>query len=162
MKDLSNKILLNEILKLEDLDNVRIRFNLQVRDNWNPIEFLKNNQLDILLEGHYWNSAAIAPFQEEQVTVGFIPLDNSYERNKNLWLLFHVGKVTKALNKYNAMGYEYEVLPEYQKYFGRLVIRFQNQVQNMIRLATSVIDDCEVVEVLSDPLYKTAFPITAK
>ena len=33
MKNYTNKILLNEIL---NLDNVKIRFNLMFKDNWNP------------------------------------------------------------------------------------------------------------------------------
>ena len=35
-----NAILLNAILKFENLENVRIRFNLMFDDNWNPTEIL--------------------------------------------------------------------------------------------------------------------------
>ena len=34
----------------------------------------------------------------------------------------------------DGVGYEYQILPEYQKYFGRLIIKFKNKSQNMIRL----------------------------
>ena len=40
MRQIADKILLNEILKLDDLENVKIRFNLMFGDNWNPIEIL--------------------------------------------------------------------------------------------------------------------------
>ncbi|MFH4339131.1 GIY-YIG nuclease family protein, partial [Acinetobacter baumannii] len=76
-----------------------------------------------------------------QITIGFIKI----KRNEDLWLLFHIGKITKDLNIFNGIGYEYEVIEEYRKFFGRVVIRFKNTSQNMVRRATSVLDDCEVV-----------------
>jgi hypothetical protein len=36
-----DSIKLNDILRLENLDNVKIRFNLMFQENWNPIEILK-------------------------------------------------------------------------------------------------------------------------
>ena len=42
----SNKILLNEILKLENLDNVKVRFNLMFDGNWDPIDLYKNADFD--------------------------------------------------------------------------------------------------------------------
>ena len=48
-------ILLNDILKLQNLDNVKVRFNLMFENNWNPIEIFKNKDFDILLDGQYWN-----------------------------------------------------------------------------------------------------------
>ena len=43
-----DKIFLNEILKLCELNNVKIRFNIISSDNWNPIELFKNNNFDNL------------------------------------------------------------------------------------------------------------------
>ncbi len=54
MKIENSKILLNDILRFDDLNNVKIRFNLMFRENWNPIEIFNNSDLDILLEGQYW------------------------------------------------------------------------------------------------------------
>lgn len=34
-------IKLNDVLKIEDLSNVKVRFNLMFRDNWDPIEDFK-------------------------------------------------------------------------------------------------------------------------
>ncbi len=39
------------------------------------------------------------------------------------WTL-QIGTVTKDLNKLNSVGYDYEDLPEYEKYVGRLIIKF--------------------------------------
>ena len=70
--------------------------------------------------------------------------------NKDLWLFFHAGKITEDLNKFNDVGYNYEILNVYEKYFGRLIIKFKNKSQNLVRLATSVMDDCEVIQILPD------------
>jgi hypothetical protein len=147
----NNKILLNEILKLDDLQNVKIRFNLMFRGNWNPIDFFKNADTDTLLEGQYWNYKRNKSFKKGQITIGFIRLNDN-----NLWLLFHIGRVTRDLNEFDGIGYE--VLSNYEKYFGRLIVKFKNKAQTMIRLATSVIDECEVVQVLPDTFDNDIFP----
>jgi len=43
--------MLNDILKLEDVGNTKIRFNLMFEDNWNPIEVFQQNKTEVLLEG---------------------------------------------------------------------------------------------------------------
>jgi hypothetical protein len=154
MQDNKNKILLNDILKLDRLDNVKIRFNLMFRDNWDPIEIFKNDAYNVLLEGQYWNYKKKKSYRNGQITIGFIRINN----NDDLWLLFHIGKITNDLDTLNGVGYEYEILPEYQKYFGRLIIKYKNKVQTMIRRAESVIDDCEVIQVLPDIFDNDIFP----
>lgn len=154
MKNNTNKILLNDILKLDNLDNVKIRFNLMFRDNWNPIEIFKNDAMDILLEGQYWNYKTKKSYRDRQVTIGFIRISSS----DDLWLLFHVGKITKDLGILDGVGYEYEILSEYKKYFGRLIIKYKNKAQTMVRLAKSVIHDCEVVQILPDTFDNDIFP----
>lgn len=153
MKKETDKISLNDILDLTELDNVKIRFNLMFEGNWNPVEIFKNGNTEILLAGQYWNYQNRKSFKEGQITVGFIRLNES-----DLWLLFHIGRITKDLNKLNAVGYEYESLPEFDKYLGRLIIRFKNTSQTMIRLAKSVINDCEVIQILPDIFDNDIFP----
>jgi len=124
------------------------------RDNWNPIEIFKKEDFDVLLEGQYWNYPKKKSYKNGQITLGFIRINN----NNELWLLFHVGKITKDLNKLDGVGYEHEILPQYEKYFGRLIIKFKNKSQTMIRYANSVINDCEVVQILPDTFENDIFP----
>lgn len=147
-------IKLNDILKIDNLRNVKIRFNLMFADNWNPIEMFKNNETATMLRGQYWNYNKNRSFKEGQVTLGFIRIKS----NESFWLLFHIGKITKDLNVFNGIGYEYETLSEYEKYFGRLIIKFKNNSQNMIRNAESVINDCEVAQILPDTFDNDIFP----
>lgn len=154
MEPESKRIFLNEVLKFDDLENVKIRFNLMFRDNWNPIEIFKKEDFDVLLEGQCWNHKNRKSFKNGQITLGFIRINN----NDELWLLFHVGKITKDLNKLDGVGYEYEILTQYEKYFGRLIIKYKNKSQTMIRYANSVISDCEVVQILPDTFESDIFP----
>lgn len=146
-------ILLNDILRLKNPKVVKVRFNLMFRDNWNPIELFRNGEERVMLDGQYWNYSKKS-FKVGQITIGFIPIKGS----RDLWLLFHIGVVTKDLNVYNAVGYEFSNLPEYEKYFGRLIIKYKNTSQNMIRLAESVINECEVVQILPETFDNELFP----
>lgn len=145
-------IYLNDILKLEDLDNVKIRFNLMFGGNWNPSEIYKRQDFSTLLHGHYYNYSKNKSYKEGQITIGFLKIEG------NKWLLFHIGRVTKDLNVLSGVGYEYESIPEYEKYCGRLVIDFKNRSQTLIRKARSVIDECRVQEILSDDFNNDVFP----
>lgn len=144
-------IYLNDILKLENLKNVKIRFNLMFHGNWNPSEIYKNQETATLLNGHYHNYSKKS-YKEGQITIGFLKIEG------DKWLLFHVGKVTKDLDTYNGVGYEYESLEDYEKYCGRLIINYKNKSQTMIRNAESVIMDCTVHEILSENLNNDVFP----
>ncbi|MBN2597792.1 MAG: GIY-YIG nuclease family protein [Marinifilaceae bacterium] len=153
MEQVSHKILLNELLKLDNLENVKIRFNLMFDGNWNPVEFFKNADFETLLNGQYGNYNKNKSYKEGQITIGFIRLNE-----KDSWLLFHIGRITKDLNILNGVGYEYETLSEYEKYFGRLIVKFKNKSQAMIRLATSVINECEIHQILPDTFDNDIFP----
>lgn len=146
-------IKLNDILQLDDLENVKIRFNLQVGGNWNPIEMFTSNNIQSLLNGHYWNYK-YKSYKEGQITVGFVLLN----KENDTWLLFHIGRVTKDLNKENAVGYKYASIQEYDKFLGRLIVKYHNSDTNLIRKASSIIDQCEVYQILPDVFDDDFFP----
>lgn len=150
--NMTTSILLNELLKLRDLDKVKIRFNKQSNAGWNPIELFKNGDASALLQGQYWDFT-VKSFQVGQTTVGLIRLDQP-----DLWLLFHVGRVTKSFDVTNGLGYEYESLSEYDRFLGRVIVRYKNKSQNMIRKAVSVLDECEVHQILPDVFDNDLFP----
>jgi len=147
-------IKLNDVLRLDHLNNVKIRFNLMFAGNWNPIEMFKNNEMEDILGGQYWNYNKMKSYKTGQVTIGLIRIKS----NDDLWLLFHIGRVIKDLNIQNGIGYEHEILNEYEKYFGRIIVKFKNRSQNMVRRAESVIDQCEIVQILPDVFDNDLFP----
>lgn len=145
-------ILLNDILKISklDLQNTKIRFNQSMGNN-SPIKLFKENS-EKLYEGQFWNYSKTKSFKDGQIAIGFIKLEN------DKWLLFDISRVTKDLNKFDGVGYEYEHLKEYEKYFGRVIIKFKNKSQNLIRKAISVIDECEIYEIINDTFEDDFFP----
>jgi hypothetical protein len=66
---------LNDILQFDNLENVKIRFNLQAGGNWNPIEMFNSNEIESLLDGHYWNYPDKKSYKEGQITVGLVTLN---------------------------------------------------------------------------------------
>lgn len=149
-----NNIKLNDILRFDNLDNVKIRFNLMFAQNWNPIEVFKNGDIMTMLNGHYWNYNKNKSYKDGQITVGLVKI----RPNEDFWLLFHIGQITKDLNILNGVGYEYQNLPEYEKYVGRLIVKFKNKAQTMIRNAESVIEDCYVSQIIPDTFDNDLFP----
>ncbi|HKO81534.1 MAG TPA: GIY-YIG nuclease family protein, partial [Chitinophagaceae bacterium] len=122
--------------------------------NWNPIEMFKNGMIPIMLRGQYWNYKKNKSYKVGQITIGLVKI----KPGEDFWLLFHVGKITKDLNIFEGIGYEYEVLPEYEKYAGRLIVKYKNEVQALVRHAESVIDTCYVSQLLPDTFDNDLFP----
>lgn len=146
-------ILLNDILNLneEEIKNTKIRFNQSDSLDFNPIELFKERDKR-LYDGHFWNYSKNKSYQEGQIAIGLIRLDT------DKWLLFDISLVTKDLNLFNAAGYEYKKIEKYEKYFGRLIIKYKNKSQNMVRKASSVLAECEVYEIIGETFDNDIFP----
>lgn len=149
-----NTIKLNDIFNIKDLQNVKIRFNLMIEQNWNPIELFKNGDISSMLKGHYWNYNSKNSFKKGQITIGFVKI----KPNEDYWLLFHIGEITHDLNIKNGVGYKYKTLTEYEKYFGRLIVKFKNNSTQLIRNAESVIHQCEIHQLLPEIFDNDVFP----
>ena len=106
-------ILLNDILKLDNLSNVKIRFNQSNRIT-NPIDVFKEDR-NSLLNWQFHNYAQKKSFYEGQIAVGFVRIEG------DKWLLFDISRITKDLNRFDSVGYEFEPLKEHEKYFGRII-----------------------------------------
>lgn len=143
-------IYLNDILRFKNLNNVKIRFN-KSNNIADPIEVFKEDRKS-LLNWQFHNYSKSKSFFEGQVAVGFVKVEG------DKWLLFDISRITRDLNRYNAVGYEFETLKEYEKYFGRIIIEFRNKSQNLIRKAETVIHDCKVLQILEDTFDNDVFP----
>ena len=145
-------ILLNDILKLSlsDLENTKVRFNIK-NVAGDPLFLFKTNRGE-LQTWQFWNYRKKKSYQIGNITVGFIRIEG------NKWLLFDISKVTKDLDKLDAIGYEYEKIEEYEKYCGRLIIEFENKSQTLIRKANSVFEHCKVLQILDSTFDNDIFP----
>ncbi|SFI42147.1 GIY-YIG catalytic domain-containing protein [Tindallia magadiensis] len=146
-------ILLNDILNFseKELKNTKIRFNKSNNNDYDPARLFKDKD-DRLYNGQFWNYSKTKSFQTGQIAIGFIKIDS------DKWLLFDISLITKDLGKYDGVGYEYQTVEKYQKYFGRLIVKYKNKSQNMIRRAESVINECEVFEISNDTFDVDVFP----
>lgn len=153
------KILLNDILKIEEenLKNVRIRLNLS-NNSWNAIELYQKNP-DKLLIGNFHNSQKKVWFAEGQTVIGLAQI------NDDDWLLFDISKITKNYQKKhdgkikatNNTFYEHEKIKKFEKYFGRIIVRFHKN-NAFVTVKGDVIDNFELVEILADNYDNDFFP----
>lgn len=147
----NNLILLNDLLRLDNLENVKIRFNKDNGLEYDPIKHYKENP-EKLLKGQFWNYSKNKSFKKGNIAIGLARIEG------DKWLLFDISKVITDLNKFNDVGYEYEPILKYKKYFGRIIVRYHNKSQNLVRLAKNLIDKLEVIEILPEKFNNDDFP----
>lgn len=150
-------IKLNDILKIENIDNVKIRLNLS-NASWNALELYHNNP-DLMLIGNFHNSSKRKWFKENQIVIGLAQIKNDD------WLLIDISKITKCYNNFwdgvthSSLNtfYEHEKLNEFEKYFGRLIVQYHKN-NAYVTLSGNNIDDFIVKEILPSSLDKDLFP----
>jgi len=146
-----NPIKLNDILKIDNLENHKIRLLTTYSNKTNPLDFFRNNNNEELMKWLFWNYSKQS-FKKGQTVIGLVRIEG------HKWLLFNISTVTKVLKKYNDVGFEYEIKSEYQKYFGRVIVNYHNKSQNLIRNASSIIDDCYISQIIEDKFEDEEFP----
>ncbi len=149
-------ILLNDILNLKDLENTKIRFIPKNRYE-DPLDLFQRDP-KTLLNWQFWNygitnsGRKIRQFKVGQTAIGFAKIE------EHKWLLFDISKITKELDVFGGVGYEYEQMNEFEKYFGRVVIEYKNKATQMNKMANTVIRDCKVLQILEDIYDDDFFP----
>ena len=149
-------IYLNNILCLPDPKNVKLRFNISFGNNRPAIDYFTDQtpaSNKIMLDGQYWNSKR-GVFSVGNITLGFVPIPG----RPDCWLLFHVGEVTKDLGIRNGVGYQFKDLPQYNKYIGRIVVRFKNNSQKLVRKGDTTLPQCTIEEILPNIYNNDHFP----
>ena len=143
-------IKLNDLLKIQNLSNVKIRFNIKSnRIGFDPIQAYHQSRESILIS-NYYNSEKRVWFNEGDIVIGLLQMNK-----EDSWLVFDIAKITKNYHKYNVPNatintfYEHETLDEYNDYFGRLIVKIHKYWQGPIRRAGEIIDKIEVSELLS-------------
>ncbi len=144
-------ILINDILGFKNIDNLKIRFVMPNSADDDPMTLFKDDKKK-LLDWQFWNYKKKKSFKENEIAIGFVKIE------ADKWLLFDISRITKDLNKLDSVGYEYETVQEFEKYFGRIIIEFKNKSQNMVRKANSVINDCKVVQIIENTFDDDLFP----
>lgn len=148
-------ILLNDILRMEDLSNVVIRLNIaSEKANYDPIARFHDDKNGLMV-GNFYNSSTRKWFKEGQVVIGLARVKGDD------WLLFDISRITKDNNKFGVPNindanyfYEHETLIEYEKYFGRIIVEFHKDNAYVKLNGTRLEKDFKVKEILPDKLEK--------
>ncbi len=150
-------IKLNDILKLGNLDNVKIRLNLS-NTSYNALTLYHDNPNKLLI-GNFHNSTKKRWFKDNEIVIGLAQIKN------NEWLLIDISRITKSYNKFwdgetessLSTFYEHEKIREFEKYFGRLVVQFHKN-NAFVTLNGNRIDDFLLKEILPSSLDNDLFP----
>lgn len=152
-----DKIKLNDILQLDNLDNVKIRLNLS-NNSWNALKLYHENPTQLLI-GNFHNSTKKRWFKENEIVIGLAQITN------NEWLLIDISTISKSYNNFwdgvtpsNIYTfYEHEKIEKYQKYFGRLIVQFHKN-NAFVTLNGNRINDFLIKELLPNSLDNDFFP----
>jgi hypothetical protein len=149
------KILLNDVLKMDDLSNVKVRFNINSDSNdYDPLALFQSGKegRKKLLNGNFWNSENKKWFSEGDIVLGFARIEG-YK-----WLLFDISRVIKDLDVLAGVGYRYKMLKEYEKYFGRLIVEYHKSSASPIFWAKTIFDECAVLKIMETIFENDEFP----
>jgi hypothetical protein len=145
------KILLNDILNIQNLENVKIRLVMR-SGGFDPITIYKETPKKLIDTDLMWNYNKKKSFQTGDIVIGLAKIKSDN------WLMFGVVEITKDLNINNGPGYKNSILKEYEKYFGRVVIKYHNSSQALVRKAITMINECEISKILDDLFDNDIFP----
>lgn len=143
-------IKLNDLLKIQDLSNVKFRLNIQGGD-YDPIRFYSEDR-ERLLIGNFYNTGNKKWFREGEIVIGLARISG------DKWLLFDISRITKDHNRQGFPNaglydfYDHEPLKEYESLFGRTIVKFHKNGQYVIIKAENAMDKFEVAEILPEAL----------
>lgn len=148
-------IKLNDLLNLteEQAANTKIRFNMNNRHD-DPIKLYQDNREIINKQWLYWKYSK-SLFQVGQIAICLVRMP----KNKDQWLLTTIDTVSKDLNvDEKGIGYEGTPIKEYEKYFGRVIVKFHNKHEQLVRWLNNLKSDLEVSQILPDTFRDDSFP----
>lgn len=145
-------IKLNDLLHLTDeqASKAKVKFN---RDNGydDPIDIYKSNPDLINKQWLYWRNKN-RYFDVGQIAICLVKIRSEY------WLLTTIDTVVEELNVLNGINYKGTPLSEYQKYFGRTIIKFHKSFQTQGVNYSTIADELEVCQILPDTFDDDDFP----
>lgn len=145
-------IYLNDLLNIkpEEFENTKIRF-VQSNGIDEPMDKYIENPNEVN-EKWFFNRTSQRYFKVGQIAICLLKL------SANEWLLTTIKRITKDLDVKDGVNYEGEEVPEYKKYFGRVVIKYHKKGQSQGYKFKTICDELEVLEILSARYDGEEFP----
>jgi hypothetical protein len=151
-------ILLNNLLNFneKEINSIKIRLLTVPSDNKSndPHKIYIEDPEKVSTNWFLWKQSKQGrPFKKGQIGIGLLNLRN------DMWLLVTIKRILEELpNKKSGVHYKAKEIIEYSQYFGRVIIKYHNTVQQMARNAKDIINDLEVLEILSTQYDGSDFP----
>lgn len=150
-----DKILLNDILNFtpEEVTNTKVKFNVY-NGYHDPLDLYKANPDEVNVNWFLWRDRN-RYFYKGQTAICFLRIAN------DIWLMTTIKRINEELDvdpEVGGVGYDATEIEKYQKYFGRLVVKFHNTARTMGRNLESVMNEIEVLEILNDQFTGNDFP----
>lgn len=142
------EILLNDILKIpeEEIENYKIRFMIN-NGHIEPLTIMVQNPKE-LLDWIAWKSDKDDLSRKKVIT--FV---RYYTKSQDQWIFTGIYKVNKkdSFDKIkNGVGYDIVPIEKYQKLYGKLIVKYKNDTQQLKRNAENVLNDIKIVEILNE------------
>jgi hypothetical protein len=145
-------IYLNDLLHLtqDELKKSKIKFN-QWNGSEHPMDIYKRDPEEINSRWLFWRTKT-RYFNVGQYAICLLKL--SYDT----WLLTTIKEVTEELGIEKGVNYIGEEVDKLSKFYGRVILKYRKTFQTQCRWAESIIDDLEVVHILSSTYDGEDFP----
>ena len=164
------EIRLNDLLQLSEIElkNTKVRLvtksGHQKDANGGRLvsarEVYDESRSSNLVKDLYWNYKRKV-FKAGERVIGLARLGN-HVADKDHWLLFHIGTVTRDLDKKDDIGYEHEDCEQYAKFINRVIVSFHNRgtgAASLVRKAEKAfLDELVVFKVEPGEFKDDAFP----
>ena len=145
-------IRLDDLLKIpkSEIERVKVKFN-QYDGTENPMNVYLDDPEIVNSGWLFWRNKQ-RYFNVGQIAICLLKL--SYDT----WLLTTIKRVTEELGVVNDVNYKGEELPEYSRYFGRVIIKYHKTAQTQGMFYKTVCDELEVLEILPNVFDGDEFP----
>ena len=143
-------ILLSDLIGQLDGQSVKVKFNIFNGYEDPMVVYMKNPDI-INNQWLFWR-AERTYLKTGDIVICLLKI--GYDQ----WLLTTIKKVTKDLDKQNGISYEGTELPEYCRYFGRIILSFHKTLHSSIVSKDIVWNELEVLQILPSPFDGIDFP----
>lgn len=144
------KIFLNDLLEINDFSNWKIKLNIYNGHTEPMIAYTKNPDV-INKDWLFWRNER-RNFKVGQTAVCLLKIDC------DRWLLTTIKEGTKELDVKQGKNYEGVELRDYDKYFGRVVIKYHKGSAQGVPWYKNVMNELEVIEILPSVYDGVDFP----
>ncbi len=148
---------LNDILNISDkeLSNTKVRLTIKNdKIKQDPHDVYINNPEEVTKNWFLWKQEKQdKPFKIGQMALCLLNI------GKDRWLFVSAQNILDYIdNDCAGVHYSTNIIEKYEKYFGRLVIKYHNKSQQLCRNANTIMDKLVVTEILPASYEGKSFP----